>query len=147
MRKAQERAHTQAGEVLQNQRLVRGRVTVYLHVCTCTVEPRHHWEPSNCPDCRGVLNSGVVLYKITTIGTKASVHIREVSTVRGSTVHVMIKPYFKIFYSTGNASTILLVNSKLHVPVFYFYGVSVCYSCYMYIRYILGYYQCIHNYT
>ena len=23
----------------------------------------HHWDPtSNCPDCRGVLNSGVVLY-------------------------------------------------------------------------------------
>ena len=35
---------------------------------------------------RGVLNSGVVLYRITTIGTKASVHIREVFTVRGSTV-------------------------------------------------------------
>ena len=37
MKKAQERAHTQAGEVLQNQRLVRGRsnsvVTVmYVHV-------------------------------------------------------------------------------------------------------------------
>ncbi len=30
----------------------------------------------HCPDCRGVLNSGVVLYRITTIGT---VHIREVS--------------------------------------------------------------------
>ncbi len=29
----------------------------------------HHWEPSNCPDCRGVLNSGVVLYRITTIET------------------------------------------------------------------------------
>ena len=45
----------------------------------------HHWEQSNCPDCRGALNSGVVLYRITTIGTKTSVHIREVSTVRGST--------------------------------------------------------------
>ena len=33
---------------------------------------------------RGVLNSGGI---ITIIGTKASVHIREVSTVRGSTVH------------------------------------------------------------
>ena len=30
----------------------------------------NHWDPSNCPDCRGVLNSGVVLYRITTIGTK-----------------------------------------------------------------------------
>ena len=39
----------------------------------------HHWEQSNCPDCRGALNSGVVLYRITTIGTKTSVHIREVS--------------------------------------------------------------------
>ena len=37
-------------------------VHVYIH---CTVEPLycgHHWEPSNCLDCRGVLNSGVVLY-------------------------------------------------------------------------------------
>ena len=33
----------------------------------------------NCSDCRGDLNSGVVLYRITTVGTKASVHIREVS--------------------------------------------------------------------
>ncbi len=43
------------------------------------VEPRlycgHHWDPSNCLDFRGVLNSGVVLYKIATIGTQESVHI------------------------------------------------------------------------
>ena len=54
-----------------------------------TVEPLycgHHWEPNNCPDCRGVLDSGVVLYRITAIGTKAIVHFREVSTVRGSTL-------------------------------------------------------------
>ena len=35
----------------------------------------HHWEPCNCPDCRGVLNSGV--------GTKANVHIRDVSLFQG----------------------------------------------------------------
>ena len=51
-----------------------------------TVEPLycgHHWEPSNYPDCklRGSFSP--------TIGTKASVHIREVSTVRGSTVHTI----------------------------------------------------------
>ncbi len=45
----------------------------------------HHWDPSNCPDFRGVLNSGVVLYRIATIGTKASVHIKGVSALRGST--------------------------------------------------------------
>ncbi len=30
----------------------------------------HHWDPSNCPDFRGVLNSGVVLYRITCITIK-----------------------------------------------------------------------------
>ncbi len=41
-------------------------IHMYLYIiipCTCIVEPLycgHHWEPSNCPDCRGVLNSGVV---------------------------------------------------------------------------------------
>ncbi len=42
------------------------------------VEPLYygyHWDSCNCPDCRGVLNSGVVLYRIATIGTKPSVHI------------------------------------------------------------------------
>ncbi len=68
-------------------RIVGGIITI--HTCiTSTVEPLycgHHWGPSNCPDCRGVLNSGVVLYRITATGKPESVHIREVSTVRGST--------------------------------------------------------------
>ena len=52
---------------------------IYIHVQWNLYICGDHWEPFNCPDCRGVLNSGVVLYRITTIGTKASVHFREVS--------------------------------------------------------------------
>ena len=58
----------------------------------CTVEApycRHHWDPSNnWLDYRGVLNSGVVLYRITTIGIEESVHISGMSAFRGSTEHV-----------------------------------------------------------
>ena len=42
---------------------------VNVHGCTCTVEPSYfgyHWDlhVCKCPDCRDVLNSGVVLYRI-----------------------------------------------------------------------------------
>ncbi len=57
----------------------------------------HHWDPSNCP---GVLNSGVVLYRITTIGTKASVLISEVSTARGSTVHVQMYVHVHVYIAS-----------------------------------------------
>ena len=47
---------------------------------------------SNCPDRKGVLNSGIVLYRTATIGTKASVHIREVSLFQKC-------PYFRGVHS------------------------------------------------
>ena len=54
-------------------------VIVYMYMYT--VEPLycgHHWDPSSCPDCRGVINS-VVLYRIATFGTQESVHVSKVS--------------------------------------------------------------------
>ena len=58
-----------------------------------TVEPlycRHHWEPSNCPDCRGVFNSRVVLYRITTTGTIVSVHCPYFRAVHSERFHCIM---------------------------------------------------------
>ena len=71
--------------------------------CTCT--SGQDWKPSNCPDCRGVLNSRVVLYRITTIGTKASVHIREVSLFqRFHCIHVQ----YAVFKNTNSICTVVM---------------------------------------
>ncbi len=59
----------------------------------------HHWEPSNCPDCRGVLNSEVLLYRIT---TKASVHIG------------VLIPYFRGVHSERFHCSISYQYSILH---------------------------------
>ena len=51
----------------------------------------HHWEPSNCPDCRGVLNSGIYHnWDKSKCPYYRGVLISDVSTVRGSTVHVEV---------------------------------------------------------
>ena len=51
---------------------------IFIGNLLCTAEPHycgHHWDPCNCPDFKGVLNSGVVFYRIIAIRTKESVHI------------------------------------------------------------------------
>ena len=52
----------------------------------------HHWDPCNCPDFMGVLNSGVVLYRIATIGTNEivrGVRIEEFHCITDVAIYIL----------------------------------------------------------